>query len=192
MTKRRTKKKSLSQIAFQVMGITLAIFMVISLVLVALPTPPPPEPTRAPTITSFPRPTDTATPPPSPTPLPTDTPTPLPTTAPVGPEVPTGTPTEPAIGPQLPTETPEVTPTPSADAAPPNGGAFLFAVVGDSRSRPKVYRRILEAVSADSVVYLYTSGGGAPLYTEGHPLAFHHYLRIKVQGQDVTIEVVEI
>jgi predicted phosphodiesterase len=358
VSKRRSQKRSFSQVAFQVMGIALVVFMVISLVLVALPSPPPPEPTAIPTTTPFPRPTATATLLPSPTSLPTEAPTLMPTEPVVGPDLPTGTLTEPVVGPELPTETPtgpvvgpqpptetpQVTPTPGADAAPPTGGAFVFAVVGDSRSGPQVYRRILDAVSADGseflvhtgdlvnqgteaqwldfqalmagfilpfypvpgnhdslngkldgylrysgapaahysfdygplhlamadshnggigadelawlrddlsatdqplkmvflhhppfdpdgsdhimaygnepfmalmaemgvdyviaghihayaraerdgVVYLYTGGGGAPLYTDGHPLAFHHYLRITVQGQDVSIEVVEI
>jgi predicted phosphodiesterase len=44
----------------------------------------------------------------------------------------------------------------------------------------------------DGVVYTITGGGGAPLYRNEHPQAFHHYLRVTVQGEDVAIEVVEI
>lgn len=44
----------------------------------------------------------------------------------------------------------------------------------------------------DGTVYVITGGGGARLYTEGHPQAFHHYLRVAVQGQQVTIEVVKV
>lgn len=44
----------------------------------------------------------------------------------------------------------------------------------------------------DGVVYTITGGAGAPLYGEGHPQAFHHYLRVTVQGEDVAIEVIEI
>ena len=172
MSKRKSQKKSFSQVAFQVMGITLAVFMVISLVLVALPSAPPPEPTAAPTITPFPRPTNTATVLPSPTPLPTDPPTLTPTTAPSGPELSTETPTEPVVGPQLPTETPQATPTPSADAAPPVGGAFVFAVAGDSRSGPKVYRRVLDAVSTDGSEFLVHTGDLVNEGTEAQWLDF--------------------
>jgi predicted phosphodiesterase len=44
----------------------------------------------------------------------------------------------------------------------------------------------------DGVVYLITGGAGAPLYRQDHPQAFHHYLRVTVQGEQVTIEVVRI
>lgn len=44
----------------------------------------------------------------------------------------------------------------------------------------------------DGVVYTITGGAGAPLYGGEHPQAFHHYLRVTVQGSDVTIEVVRI
>jgi predicted phosphodiesterase len=44
----------------------------------------------------------------------------------------------------------------------------------------------------DGVVYTITGGAGAPLYGEEHPQAFHHYLRVTLQGGDVAIEVVEI
>lgn len=335
MSKRRHTKRSFSQIAFQAMGITLAVFMVISLVLVALPRPTPSVPTAEPlpTFTPIPRPTDTPPPSVSPSPEPTVEPTA------------TITATEaPIVGPQLPTETPEATPTPSADAAPAVDEPLVFAVAGDSRDGPQVYRRVLEAVSDDGsaflvhtgdlvskgtepqwqefqasmagfelpfypvpgnhdgldgkldgylqhsgapavhyafdhgpvhltladshnggisagelawlrddlsatdqpvkmvflhhppfdpdgsdhimaygneqfmalmaemgvdyviaghihayaraehdgVVYLYTGGAGAPLYSQDHPQAFHHYLRVTVQGTDATIEVVEV
>ncbi len=44
----------------------------------------------------------------------------------------------------------------------------------------------------EGVVYLYTGGAGAPLYTNGHPQAFHHYLRVTVQEEEVTIEIIKI
>jgi predicted phosphodiesterase len=44
----------------------------------------------------------------------------------------------------------------------------------------------------DGVEYLYTGGAGASLYTQGHPQAFYHYLRVTVQGENVSIQVVEI
>jgi predicted phosphodiesterase len=44
----------------------------------------------------------------------------------------------------------------------------------------------------DGVVYIYTGGAGAPLYTSGHPQAFHHYLRVTVQGDEVMIEVIRV
>jgi predicted phosphodiesterase len=44
----------------------------------------------------------------------------------------------------------------------------------------------------DGVEYVITGGAGAPLYKSDHPQAFHHYLRVTVQGEDVTIDVVEI
>jgi 3',5'-cyclic AMP phosphodiesterase CpdA len=40
------------------------------------------------------------------------------------------------------------------------------------------------------VLYTITGGAGASLYGTDHPLAFHHYLRVTVLGEDVTIEVV--
>jgi 3',5'-cyclic AMP phosphodiesterase CpdA len=44
----------------------------------------------------------------------------------------------------------------------------------------------------DGVVYIYTGGAGAPLYSSGHPQAFYHYLRVTVQGEEVTIEVIRV
>jgi 3',5'-cyclic AMP phosphodiesterase CpdA len=44
----------------------------------------------------------------------------------------------------------------------------------------------------DGVVYLITGGAGAPLYGGGHPLAFHHFLRVDVMGRAVTVDVVEL
>jgi predicted phosphodiesterase len=44
----------------------------------------------------------------------------------------------------------------------------------------------------EGVVYIYTGGGGAPLYSQDHPQAFYHYLRVTVQGEEVTIEIVKV
>jgi Icc protein len=44
----------------------------------------------------------------------------------------------------------------------------------------------------DGVIYTITGGAGAPLYATDHPHAFHHYLRVTVQGEDIAIEIVRI
>jgi predicted phosphodiesterase len=44
----------------------------------------------------------------------------------------------------------------------------------------------------DGVLYTITGGGGAPLCTQGHPQAYHHYLLVTVQGEAVQIAVVEL
>jgi predicted phosphodiesterase len=44
----------------------------------------------------------------------------------------------------------------------------------------------------DGVVYIYTGGGGAPLYSADHPQAFYHYLRITVTGEETNVEVVRV
>jgi len=44
----------------------------------------------------------------------------------------------------------------------------------------------------DGVVYTITGGGGAPLYTAGHPLAFYHYVRVTVRAEQVTIEAIKV
>jgi predicted phosphodiesterase len=43
----------------------------------------------------------------------------------------------------------------------------------------------------DGVVYIYTGGGGAPLYQQ-HPLAFYHYLLVTVDDEQVSIQVVKV
>jgi 3',5'-cyclic AMP phosphodiesterase CpdA len=71
------------------------------------------------------------------------------------------------VGPELPTDTPVVTPTltltptPAARAPEPSTVtpvAFRFAVAGDSRDGPKIYRRVLEAVAADRAEFLVHTG----------------------------------
>jgi len=44
----------------------------------------------------------------------------------------------------------------------------------------------------DGVVYTITGGGGAPLYTDGHPQAFYHYVRVTVRAEQVTIEAIKV
>ena len=44
----------------------------------------------------------------------------------------------------------------------------------------------------DGVLYTITGGAGATLYGGDHPEAYHHYLRVTVEGEDVTIEVVKV
>jgi predicted phosphodiesterase len=42
------------------------------------------------------------------------------------------------------------------------------------------------------VRYIITGGGGAPLYGGEHPQAFHHYVRVEVQGTQVSTQVVKV
>jgi 3',5'-cyclic AMP phosphodiesterase CpdA len=44
----------------------------------------------------------------------------------------------------------------------------------------------------DGVPYTITGGAGAPLYQADHPQAMHHYLRVIVLEDEVSVEVVEI
>ena len=148
MSKRRPRrqKRSFSQTMILILSGLIAFSMMISLIIVALPGPRPADPIPVPTWT--PLPTATVAPP-SPTieaspttdalPLPTLAPTDLP----VGPEPATAT----------PTITPTVTTTPSA-ANP----ALTFAVAGDSRDNPNVYRRVLEAVMDGGSEFLLHTG----------------------------------
>lgn len=48
------------------------------------------------------------------------------------------------------------------------------------------------SANRDGVLYTITGGGGAPLYTSGHPEAFYHWLRVSVHGEQVSIEVVKV
>jgi predicted phosphodiesterase len=165
----------LSEIIFQIMGIVLVGSMVVSLVIVALPGPRQPTPTPFPTWTPILRPTATpsATPLPTPTFAPTEavlspqppTETPLPTpTPPVG-LTPTLEISQPVVGPELPTATPEPTPA-GADLD------FTFAICGDSRDNPAVYRRVLEAVAADGSEFLIHTGDLVNRGTEAQWLDF--------------------
>jgi hypothetical protein len=147
--KSRRKRRSTSQIIFIAMSALLAISMMASLIIVALPGPSLPTPTPWPTPTAIIRPTAT--------PVPVE---PSPTTAPT--LEPTAEPTEPVVGPELPTATPTLTPTITAtpvSAAPTRGEPELvFSVCGDSRDDPRAYRRVLEAVMADGSEFLINTG----------------------------------
>ena len=44
----------------------------------------------------------------------------------------------------------------------------------------------------DGVVYTITGGGGAALYSAGHPVASYHYLRVTVRSEQVTIEAIRV
>jgi predicted phosphodiesterase len=44
----------------------------------------------------------------------------------------------------------------------------------------------------DGVIYVITGGAGAPLYSQDHPQAFNHYLRVTVHDEEVSVEVVRI
>jgi 3',5'-cyclic AMP phosphodiesterase CpdA len=48
------------------------------------------------------------------------------------------------------------------------------------------------SAARDGVHYEITGGAGAPLYTSDHPQAKHHYLQVTVQGEDVSVEMIEI
>ena len=44
----------------------------------------------------------------------------------------------------------------------------------------------------NGTAYVITGGGGAPLYTAGHPGAMYHYVQVRVEGTQVSMEVVPI
>jgi len=44
----------------------------------------------------------------------------------------------------------------------------------------------------NGVQYIITGGCGAVLYTVGHPLAFYHYIRVYIDGSEVSTEIVKI
>jgi 3',5'-cyclic AMP phosphodiesterase CpdA len=84
------------------------------------------------------------------------TPSPLP---------PSPTATEDIIGPELPTDTPEVTatktPTPTVTITPTTSSAappLIFAVAGDSRDGPDIYRRVLASVQDGDSQFLVHTG----------------------------------
>jgi predicted phosphodiesterase len=159
---RKRQKRSFNQIVLYILSAFLAASMIVSLIIVALPGPPAPTPTSLPTWTALPPPTATPTPlPPEPSPT-------VEATEPVlGPAPATGTP---VLTPTLtitpaPTLTPTVTPTPTLTATPtltitPSTAspALTFAVCGDSRNGPQVYRRVLDSVMADGSEFLVHTG----------------------------------
>jgi predicted phosphodiesterase len=140
MSKSKRKKRSTTQILLWLLSLFLVGSMVISLfgwaILGASEATPTPEPTW--------------------TAAPSPTATPVPTQPAVSPSL-----TPPVAGPELPTDTPAVTTTPSpvpslAEATPPAG--FTFAVAGDSRDNPTVYRKVLASVAASGSVFLIHTG----------------------------------
>ena len=148
MSKRRPKrqKRSFSQTMILILSGLIAFSMMISLIIVALPGPRPADPTPVPTWT--PLPTATVAPP-SPTieASPTTDALPLPTLEP----------TEPPVGPEPATATPTITPTVTSTPSAANP-ALTFAVAGDSRDNPNVYRRVLEAVMDSGSEFLLHTG----------------------------------
>ena len=177
MSKRGRKKRSTSQTLFWIMSGLLAASMIISLIVVALPQSPSPTPTALPTWTPSPLPTAT------PSPTPSSSPPALPTLA-----LPTVQATEPVVGPVLPTATAvTVSPTPAYTATPtptlaitptytptPSGAGleWIFAVCGDSRDGPAIYRRVLEAVATDGSRFLVHTGDLVNRGTEAQWQAF--------------------
>ena len=179
MSKRKTRKRSTSQIVFWLISLIIVASMVISLVIVALEPAPRPAPTLPPTWTPTPQPSLTPT-----SPILELTPS-----AQGTPGAPEATMTEPVVGPELPTATPTTEATPAGAgraspvpvAAPPSppavhgeppvpleepaanpsltaGAEIRFAVCGDSRSGPQTYRRVLEMVQADQAEFLIHTG----------------------------------
>jgi predicted phosphodiesterase len=167
--RRRSQKRSFSQTVILILSGLIAFSMVISLIIVALPGPQVATPTSLPTWT--PLPTWTALPSPTVQPSPTPETLPLPTQEPtepaIGPEPATATPTttptatatpSPTITPTT-TNTPSPTITPTATNAPSSDSSTLtFAVAGDSRDGPEIYRRVLAAVMGDGSEFLLHTG----------------------------------
>ncbi|UCC65115.1 MAG: phosphoesterase, partial [Anaerolineae bacterium] len=44
----------------------------------------------------------------------------------------------------------------------------------------------------DGIHYIITGGAGAPLYRRDHPQAFYHYVRVTVDGTEVSTQVIRI
>ena len=151
---KRKRQQSTSQKILWFLSLLIVASMVVSLVIVALPSPPAPEPTPEPTLIPQPSPTFT------PLPLPTFTSPPQPTEpAPTPSPQPSPTPeeTEAIIGPAPPTATPTITPTITITPTSASLG-FSFSVCGDSRGNPDTYRKVLEAVMADGSEFLIHTG----------------------------------
>ncbi len=163
MSKRRGRKRSTSEKFLWVVSMIIVGSMVLSLILVALPGAPEPAPTPWPTAEL-----PTFTPWPTLTLVPTEPPATVePTEPPAGPELPSATPegdaTEPPAGPELPSATPEAeatpTVTPTLTVTPSSAAPVLrFAVCGDSRDNPAVYRRVLDSVMAGASEFLLNTG----------------------------------
>lgn len=165
MSKQRRKKRSRSQQILWLLSLLIVGSMVISLIIVALPTRPAPAPTPLPTFTPLSQPTF------PPTPLPTSPPEPSPTMeateSAIGPELPTAapSPTPPLTIAPPPTINPTPTVTPTLTITPANTGLeFKFAVCGDSYGSPHTYQKVLDAVMGDGCEFLIHTGD---LVTEG-------------------------
>lgn len=150
MSKRKSPKRSTTQKILWGLSLFLILSMVISLFVVAFEQPP-----------------ATETPTPAYTPFVPSTATPVPNAVPSqATQSPTAVPTEPITGPELPTATtlPTVAPTAAPTAPPPTATpsaaqpALLFAVAGDSRENPAVYRRVLDSVAASGSQFLVHTG----------------------------------
>jgi predicted phosphodiesterase len=149
---RKRQKRSLSQTIILVLSALIAVSMMLSLIIVALQ---PPVATPTPFATWTPLPSPTTGPSPTIEPSPTLPSLPLPTLEPTGPV----TSPEPAtVAPTIsPTATPTITPTATitpSSAIPP----LIFAVAGDSRDDPKIYRQVLGAVTNDGSEFLLHTG----------------------------------
>lgn len=161
---RKSQKRSLSQTIILILSGLIAVSMILSLIIVALQPP-----------VATPTPFATWTPLPSPTtgPTPTIEPSPTAQASPTSPSLPLPTlePTEPVTGPEPATATPTITPTatitPSSSIPP-----LTFAVAGDSRDGPKVYRRVLDAVTNDGSEFLLHTGDLVNEGTEAQWLEF--------------------
>ncbi len=165
---RRRPKRSLSQTIILILSGLIAVSMVLSLIIVALqPAPSVATPTLWPTWT----------------PYPTSTPSPSVEASPSGevsPTLPSPTlgPTQPAAGPEPATATPAVTPTitPTTTITPLSAIPSLnFAVAGDSRDGPDVYRRVLAAVTDDGSEFLVHVGD---LVNEGTEAQWQEFAQI--------------
>ena len=177
---KKKQQRSLSQTLFWLMSLVLVVSMVVSLIAVAL-IPAQPVPTSTPVPTWTPWPTLT----PTNTPTETATHTPTPTQPPIGPSLPGGTTTpEPGntpIGPSPPTDTPgpaaaaarkqsdvitvaTAVPLPAfTSTAPPTDTStpeprLVFAVAGDSRNAPDLFRQVLDSVAAGDHEFLIHTG----------------------------------
>lgn len=167
---RKSQKRSLSQTIILILSGLIAVSMVLSLIIVALQ---PPVATPAPYPTWTPLPSPTAGPSPTAEVSPTAEASPTAQASPTSPALPLPTlePTEPVAGPEPATATPTITPTATIT---PSGAipALIFAVAGDSRDDPDVYRRVLDAIANDGSEFLLHSGDLVNEGNEAQWLAF--------------------
>ena len=179
----KRRRKNLSQTIVNIIGIMVVASMILSLALVFIPTPEP-APTPSPTLPPPTTPSATATPVATATPThsPTVTFTPADTLQPTTAVTATSTMTATV------TATPPATATPVAGLTTPiplgsrNEDTFTFA--GHIHTYAEATR--------DGVRYIITGDTGAPLYAREHPQAFYHYVRVAVNGTDVSTEIVEV